>query len=217
MGKSQTHEQTFGLCVCGHRVDHLPWVDMEISPALAGLSTLERQRSNVRLAMKLALVALFFAGFGFALVPLYDVICKLTGLNGKTNAVAVVPNKNTQIDFSRTVNVEFLSQSMPGVGLSFKPEQFAIRVHPGEISRMNYVITNTTKKVFVGQAIPSITPAVAAQYFQKLQCFCFEQQSFQPGETRTMPVVFVVNPEMSRDLGTVTLSYAFFEAVKTKS
>jgi cytochrome c oxidase assembly protein subunit 11 len=190
---------------------------MEISPAVAGLSPLERQRSNMRMAVKLAFVALFFTGFGFAMVPLYDVICKLTGLNGKTNAVAVVPNKNTQIDFSRTVNVEFLSQSMPGVGLSFKPEAFAIRVHPGEISRMNYVITNTTSKVFVGQAIPSVTPAVAAQYFEKLQCFCFDQQTFQPGETRTMPVVFVVNPDMSRDLGTVTLSYAFFEAVKVKS
>jgi cytochrome c oxidase assembly protein subunit 11 len=217
MGKPQTREQTFGLRVCGDRADHFPWIDMEISPAVAGVSPLERHRSNLRLAMKLALVALFFTGFGFAMVPLYDVICKLTGLNGKTNSVAMLPNKNTQIDFSRTVNVEFLSQSMPGVGLSFKPEQFAIRVHPGEISRMNYVITNTTNKVFVGQAIPSVTPAVAAQYFEKLQCFCFEQQSFQPGETRSMPVVFVVNPEMSRDLGTVTLSYAFFEAVKVKS
>jgi cytochrome c oxidase assembly protein subunit 11 len=190
---------------------------MEISPAVAGLTPLERQRSNLRLAIKLGFVAVFFTAFGFAMVPLYDVICKITGLNGKTNAVAAVVNKNTQIDFSRTVNVEFLSQSMPGVGLSFKPEQFAVRVHPGEISRMNYTITNTTKKVFVGQAIPSVTPAVAAQYFEKLQCFCFEQQSFQPGETRTMPVVFVVNPNMSRDLGTVTLSYAFFEAVKAKT
>ena len=190
---------------------------MEISPAVVGLAPLERQRSNMRLAVKLGLVALFFTAFGFGMVPLYDVICKITGLNGKTNAVAAVVNKNTQIDFSRTVNVEFLSQSMPGVGLSFKSEQFAIRVHPGEISRMNYTITNTTNKVFVGQAIPSVTPAVAAQYFEKLQCFCFEQQTFQPGETRTMPVVFVVNPNMSRDLGAVTLSYAFFEAVKAKT
>jgi cytochrome c oxidase assembly protein subunit 11 len=190
---------------------------MEISPVVADLGLLDRPRRNLRLAFKLGLVSLFFTAFGFAMVPLYDVICKITGLNGKTNAVAVVANKNTQIDFSRTVNVEFLSQSMPGVGLSFKPEQFSIPVHPGEISRMNYTITNTTKKVFVGQAIPSVTPAVAAQYFEKLQCFCFNQQTFQPGETRTMPVVFVVNPDMSSDLRTVTLSYAFYEAVKPKS
>lgn len=190
---------------------------MEISPALAGVLPADRQRSNLRMAIKLGFVALFFTGFGFAMVPFYDVICKLTGLNGKTNTVAIVPDKNTQIDFSRTVSIEFLSQAMPGVGLNFKPEQFTIRVHPGEISRMNYTITNTTKKVFVGQAIPSVTPAVAAQYFEKLSCFCFDQQTFQPGETRTLPVVFVVNPSMSRDLGTVTLSYAFFEAVKAKS
>ncbi len=182
-----------------------------------GVSAAERQRSNVRMGLKLGLVALFFVGFGFAMVPLYDVICELTGLNGKTNAVAVAVDKNTQIDMTRSVKVEFLSHSMPGVGLTFKPEQFSIRVHPGEISHMNYTITNTTDKVFVGQAIPSITPAVAAQYFEKLQCFCFSQQSFAPGETRTMPVVFVVNPKLDRDFGTVTLSYTFFEAIKAKS
>lgn len=190
---------------------------MEISPVLTGLPAADRQRSNVRLGVKLGFVALFFVGFGFGMVPLYDVICEITGLNGKTNAVAILPDKNTQVDLSRSVKVEFLSHSMPGVGLSFKSEQFSIRVHPGEISHMNYTITNTTDQAFVGQAIPSVTPAVAAQYFEKLECFCFNQQTFQPGETRTMPVVFVVNPKMDRDLGTVTLSYTFFEAIKTKS
>ncbi len=189
---------------------------MEISPVLAGIPAIDRQRSNKRMAIKLAFVSLFFVGFGFAMVPLYDVICEITGLNGKTNTVAIVPDKNTQIDMSRSVNVEFLSHTMPGVGLTFKPAQFSIRVHPGEISRMDYTVTNTSGQVFVGQAIPSITPAVAAQYFEKLECFCFNQQTFQPNETRTMPVVFVVNPKMSRDFGTVTLSYAFFEAIKPK-
>jgi cytochrome c oxidase assembly protein subunit 11 len=113
--------------------------------------------------------------------------------------------------------VEFLSHSMPGVGLTFKPEQFSIRVHPGAISRMNYTVTNNSSQVFVGQAVPSITPAVAAAHFEKLECFCFSQQTFQPGETRVMPVVFVVNTKLDRDLGTVTLSYAFFEAIKAKS
>jgi len=175
-----------------------------------------RQHSNQRLALRLGLVALFFVGFGFAMVPMYDVFCELTGLNGKTNATPMVADQNTQIDLTRTVKVEFLSQTMPGVGLQFKPEQFDIRVHPGEITRINYTVKNTSKKVFVGQAVPSITPAQATRYFEKLECFCFTQQTFQPGETRTMPVVFVVNPKMDRDLGTVTLSYAFFEA-PTKS
>lgn len=174
-----------------------------------------RQLGNQRLALRLGLVALFFVGFGFAMVPMYDVFCELTGLNGKTNASPMAADQNTQVDLTRTVKVEFLSQTMPGVGLNFKPEQFSVRTHPGEIMRINYTVKNTSNQVFVGQAVPSITPAAAARYFEKLECFCFTQQTFQPGESRTMPVVFVVNPKMDSDLGTVTLSYAFFEAPKT--
>ncbi|OIN91994.1 MAG: cytochrome c oxidase assembly protein [Comamonadaceae bacterium CG1_02_60_18] len=190
---------------------------MEISPALTLDAASARARSNKRLAIKLGLVALFFVGFGFAMVPMYDVFCEITGLNGKTNQTAAVADQNTQIDYSRTVKVEFLSHTMPGNGLSFKPESFTLRVHPGEISRMNYTITNHSDKVFVGQAVPSVTPAVAAQHFEKLECFCFSQQTFAPHETRTMPVVYVVNPKLDADLGTVTLSYTFFEAPKAKS
>ncbi|MFZ4623573.1 MAG: cytochrome c oxidase assembly protein [Rhodoferax sp.] len=174
----------------------------------------QRQNSNHRLAVRLGLVALFFVGFGFAMVPLYDAFCRLTGLNGKTNSTPIVADQNTQVDLTRSVKVEFLSHTMPGVGLQFKPEQFSVRVHPGEITRTNYTVKNTSGRIFVGQAVPSVTPAAATQFFEKLECFCFSQQTFQPGETRTMPVVFVVNPNMDRDLGTVTLSYAFFEAVK---
>ncbi len=175
----------------------------------------ERQASNQRLALRLGLVALFFVGFGFAMVPLYDAFCRLTGLNGKTNTSPIAADQqNTQVDLTRTVKVEFLSQAMPGVGLDFKPEQFSIRIHPGEITHVNYTVKNTSGRVFVGQAVPSVTPAAATQYFEKLECFCFTQQTFQPGESRTMPVVFVVNPKLDADLGTVTLSYAFFEAPK---
>jgi len=174
----------------------------------------ERQHSNQRLAMRLGLVALFFVGFGFAMVPMYDAFCEWTGLNGKTNTAPVVADQNTQVDLTRSVKVEFLSHTMPGVGLQFKAEQFSMRVHPGEITHTNYTVKNTSGRVFVGQAVPSVTPAAATQYFEKLECFCFSQQTFQPGETRTMPVVFVVNPKMDRELGTVTLSYAFFEAPK---
>lgn len=162
------------------------------------------------------LVVVFFAGFGFALVPLYDVVCRWTGLNGRTNTVAAVQDKNTQVDLKRWVNVEFLSHTMPGVRVELAPTQFSMRVHPGDIIHTSYVVKNNSSVVFVGQAVPSITPAVAAPYFQKIECFCFTQQTFQPGEVRTMPVVFVVNPDMDQDLGTVTLSYTFFEAPKPK-
>jgi cytochrome c oxidase assembly protein subunit 11 len=179
------------------------------------LDSVELQRTNRRLAWKLLLVVLFMGGFGFALVPLYDVICRITGLNGRTNEVAAVRDMNTQVDYSRSVTVEFLSHTMPGVGLTFKPEQFSMRVHPGEMMHTNYVVTNETGKVFVGQAVPSVTPAVAAPFFQKIECFCFSQQTFQIGETRTMPVVFVVEPAIDQDVGTLTLSYTFFEAPKS--
>jgi len=178
------------------------------------LQVTEQKSANKKMAWQLMLVVVFFSGFGFALVPLYDVICQVTGLNGRTNTIALEKSKNTQVDTTRWVNVEFLSHTMPGVGLDLKAEQFTLRIHPGEIIHTNYTVKNKTNKVFVGQAVPSLTPAVAAPYFQKIECFCFSQQTFQPGEVRTMPVVFVVNPEMSRDLGTVTLSYTFFEAPK---
>ena len=181
---------------------------------MSTLAPTNLQRDNQRLAWKLVLVAVLMGGFGFGLVPLYDVICRLTGLNGRTNDVPAVRDMNTQVDVNRWVTVEFLSHTMPGVGLSFKPEQFSMRVHPGEMVHTNYLVTNETGKVFVGQAVPSITPAIAAPYFQKIECFCFSQQTLQAGETRTMPVVFVVQPEMDRELGTVTLSYTFFEAPK---
>ena len=189
---------------------------MEVPSPLSAISEAGRRQDNQSLAWKLVFVAVFFAGFGFALVPLYDVICRLTGFNGRTNSVAAVVDKNTQIDLTRWVNVEFLSHTMPGVDLELAPEQFSMRVHPGDVIHTNYVVKNLSGAVFVGQAVPSITPAVAAPYFQKIECFCFNQQTFQPGEVRTMPVVFVVNPDMGRELGTVTLSYTFFEAPKAR-
>jgi cytochrome c oxidase assembly protein subunit 11 len=187
---------------------------MEVPAAVTTIASTALEQNNRKLVWKLLLVVALSGCFGFALVPLYDVICRITGLNGRTNAVAIVPNKNTQIDTSRLVNVEFLTHTMPGVGLEFAPEQFTMKVHPGEVIHTNYVVRNNGNETFVGQAIPSVTPAVSAPYFEKIECFCFNQQTFKPGEVRTMPVVFVINPEMSRDLGTITLSYTFFEAPK---
>ena len=174
----------------------------------------QQMQANRKLAIRLAGFALFFAGFGFAMVPLYDVICRVTGLNGKTNSVAEAVAENTQIDTTRWVRVEFLSQVPPNVGLEFRPEQFSLQVHPGEVVRANYVIRNTSGHAFVGQAVPSVTPAVAAPYFQKIECFCFSQQKLAVAETRTMPVVFVVKPDMDTEVGVITLSYTFYEVPK---
>lgn len=175
-----------------------------------------RQAANRRLAIRLALVAVFFTGFGFALVPLYDAFCRITGLDGRTGVMAASALENSQVDYSRWVTVEFLSHAMPGAGLEFVPEQFKIRVHPGAVAHINYVAKNPTDRSFVGQAVPNVTPGIAAKHFKKIECFCFTQQTFQPGEVRQMPVTFVVSPELSRDLSTVTLSYTFYEAVKER-
>jgi len=172
------------------------------------------EQRNRRLMWRLVTLAVLCAGFGFALVPLYDVICRVTGLNGRTNAMAVAAPSNTEVDTTRWVKVEFLSHSMPGVAIQFAPQEFSIDVRPGALAQINYVATNTSDRVFIGRAIPSVTPAVAAPHFKKIECFCFNEQTFQPGETRVMPVVFTVDPDMARELGTVTLSYAFFEAPK---
>lgn len=187
---------------------------MEISPDLNGPEGAIRDKANRRLAVRLSLVAIFFVGFGFALVPLYNAFCKVTGFNGRTNEKAQAADKNTQVDATRWVTVQFLSHTMPGVNLDFAPEEFSVKVNPGALSHTNFTVTNKSDRVFVGQAIPSITPATAAIHFQKVECFCFNEQTFQPGEKRTMPVVFVVKPDLDKDMRTVTLSYTFFEAVK---
>lgn len=174
-------------------------------------------QANRRLAMQLALVAVFFTAFGFALVPIYDVFCRLTGLNGRTNTSALAPAPNTQVDGSRWVKVEFLSHAMPGVALDLKPAAFSLQVHPGSLVHTSYVVRNDAGRVFVGQAVPSITPATAAAHFRKVECFCFNQQTLQPGEVRTMPVVFVVDNALHEDIRTITLSYTFFEAPQART
>jgi len=152
--------------------------------------TPRRDQQNLRLAYRLAGVAVLFSALGFAMVPLYDVICKWTGINGKTNAQAVAAISNTQVDTSRLVTVQFLSHAMPGAGLAFKPEHFSMKVHPGEMVHTHYVVENVTGQPFVGQAIPSVTPANGASYLQKVECFCFNQQTFAAREVRTLPIVF---------------------------
>ncbi len=175
-----------------------------------------RRPSNVRIGLVLGGVAVLFAAFGFAMVPLYDVFCRVTGLNGRTNSVAAVIPRYS-VDEGRWVKVEFLSHTMPGVEVDLEPEQFSMKVHPGALIRTNYIAHNRGSRTFVGQAVPSITPATATRYFQKIQCFCFNQQTLGPGEQRTLPVLFVINPRMDADLRTVTLSYTFFEAPQPKT
>lgn len=175
----------------------------------------------------LAIVAAAFA-FGFALVPLYDALCLVTGLNGKTAGAAALPKlasggiaqvpsaSPSRIDLSRIVTVEFTGTVMPGLPWDMQPLTANLDLHPGELHQALFRIHNRSDKPLVGQAVPSVTPGTAARYFQKLDCFCFTQQTFAPGETRELSVTFIVRPEIDADIRTITLAYAFFNVAEPK-
>jgi cytochrome c oxidase assembly protein subunit 11 len=167
----------------------------------------DQRRSNLALFKRLAVVVVGMFAFGYALVPFYERICEATGLRNIAQADAV---KNTQVDATRSVRIEFDS-NLRNLPWTFKPLEPVVNVHPGEIRQVVYEVVNTTGRAITGQAIPSYGPQYAVKYFQKLECFCFARQTLQPGETRKMPVVFVVDPAVPADLPTITLSYTFFE------
>ena len=164
-----------------------------------------------RTAGRLALVAVLMFGFGFALVPLYDVVCDLTGLNGRAaNLLKETDVSAAEVDRSREVTVEFLAITND-VPWDLNPETRKLRVHPGEIATVGYLVRNRSKHAVVAQAVPSVAPGLAARYLNKLDCFCFTEQRLEPGEERVMPVVFSVDPAIGEDLSTLTLSCTFFQ------
>jgi cytochrome c oxidase assembly protein subunit 11 len=166
-----------------------------------------REKQNRVLSRKLALVAVGMFGFGFALVPFYNQICAAFGVNQIEARDEVV---NTQVDLSRTVTIE-LDANAHNMPWRFKPLVGHIAVHPGEVVTVEYEISNVRGAPVTGQAVPSYGPQRAAEYFRKIECFCFTQQTLAAGETRRLPVVFVVDPKLPKDMNTIALSYTFFE------
>ncbi len=164
--------------------------------------------ANRRLLTKLVVIALAMFGFGFALAPMYETICEVTGVRNLLTR-DVLP-ANTQVDLTRTVTIEFDSNTH-NLAWSFQPVRRSMEIHPGELTTVSYEVHNTQDRPVTGQAVPSYGPQLAAQYFKKIECFCFRQQTLAPGETRELPVVFVVDPGLPRDVATITLSYTFFE------
>ena len=167
------------------------------------------QASNKKVIAKLLITVVAMFGFGFALVPLYDVFCDLTGLNGKTG-VQVSSFDSVEADTSREIKVEFLTSLNEYMPWEFEATQDSVRVHPGQPTKIDFLVRNKTEKDMIGQAIPSVTPGVAAKYFQKTECFCFTEQKLKAGEEKVMPVVFIVDPSISEDVHEITLSYTFF-------
>ncbi len=166
----------------------------------------EQAQANRTLLMKLGVIVVGMFGFGYALVPFYDRICEAAGLRNIAQADVAI---NTQIDPLRNVRIEFDS-NVHDLAWTFRPVEPVISVHPGEVRQVEFEVVNRTGHALTGQAIPSFGPAYAAQYFKKMECFCFSQQTLAAGETRRMPVVFVVDPHAPADLATITLSYTFF-------
>ncbi|MEO8543237.1 MAG: cytochrome c oxidase assembly protein [Burkholderiaceae bacterium] len=170
---------------------------------------------NLTMARKLVVVAIGMLAFGYGLVPLYNAICEVTGINvlalGDRNIPGATSDvrANTQVDTSRTVTVEFDANTRGP--WAFKPERRSVQVHPGELTTVLYEFQNTQSRRMAAQAIPSYAPRQAGPNFHKLECFCFNQYTLDPGEKKTWPVAFIIDPKLSRDVKTITLSYTFFE------
>jgi cytochrome c oxidase assembly protein subunit 11 len=171
--------------------------------------------ANVKMVGKLAVVACGMFAFGYALIPIYKHLCEVTGINILAFGERQVPGGstatpgNTQVDLSRTITVEFDANSRGP--WQFKPAQASVQVHPGQLTTVMYEFQNTQNRRMAAQAIPSYAPRQAANHFNKLECFCFNQYTLEPGEKKQWPVAFIIDPRLSRDVTTITLSYTFFE------
>lgn len=176
------------------------------------MSDIQKKTSNT--VVKLALSAVLMLGFGYALVPLYDVFCDLTGLRYTADSAEFVPQEIV-VDESRLITVEFditRNQDMPW---EIRPEVSHIKVHPGQVYTTSYIAKNMTNKMMVGQAIPSVTPYAANRHLIKTECFCFNSQPIEAGQEVHMPLSFMLNPKLSKDVKVVTLSYTFFDITDT--
>lgn len=161
-----------------------------------------------------AVVAMF--GFGFAMVPLYDVFCDITGLNGKTSGRYEVSRAEQHVvDATRQVRVQFVTQTNENMPWEFRPVDYQVSVNPGAMIAVDFYARNPTNKVMVAQAVPSLSPSEGTDFFHKTECFCFNRQLLQPGEEVLMPLRFVVDEALPTHLGTLTLSYTLFDQTET--
>ena len=163
---------------------------------------------NRRMLTRLSIVAVAMFGFGFALVPFYDHICRALGVNSLVERSDAPVN--TQVNTARTVTIE-LDANAHGMPWRFQPTVRHLEVHPGELVHVEYEVANVRDVPMTGQAVVSYGPAHAGRFVRKLDCFCFTQQTLAAGETRRMPVTFVLDADLPADINTFTLSYTFFE------
>jgi cytochrome c oxidase assembly protein subunit 11 len=170
---------------------------------------------NRQMLVKLAVISVAMFGFGYALIPMYRVLCEVTGINVVTSKnnygtrAVHATSKNTQVDESRLITVEFDSNTQGP--FRFRSVKNSMQVHPGEMIQVVYEVVNTQNRNVSAQAIPSHAPMQATEHFTKLECFCFDEQTLKPNESREMPVVFIIDPALPKGIKNITLSYTFFE------
>jgi cytochrome c oxidase assembly protein subunit 11 len=165
---------------------------------------------NTKVIKKLVFIVIAMFGFGFAMVPLYDVFCDITGLNGKTNDTSV-QYTDEGIDTSRTITVQFITRTAKGIPWKFEPMINEVTVHPGERKFVKFYAKNQSNRDIVGQAVPSVSPGIGAGYFQKIECFCFTQQPLKANEDIEMGLQFYVDRELPSEITTLTLSYTLYD------
>ena len=173
-----------------------------------------RRGANRRLAWKLLGITGLMFGFGYSLVPLYNVFCTITGLNGKTGRLSEAQAAAIRPDLTREVTVEFVTSVDAQMPWDFKPLTSKVVVHPGVETQVEFEVRNWDTSRIDGNAVPSVAPNTVAKYFNKTECFCFTQQTLAPGETRRMPVRFVVDPRLPPEVKVLTLGYTFFQSLK---
>jgi len=168
------------------------------------------QQSHGKTVGKLVLVVIGMFGFGFALVPLYDVFCDITGINGKTSDQAAV-YEAVEIDTSRSITVEFITRTNTGMPWEFTAQTKRVEVHPGEMAEVAFYVRNPVSRDIIAQAIPSVSPGTAALYVNKTECFCFRHQPLKSGEEALMPMTFYVDPQLPEDITFFTLQYTLYD------
>jgi cytochrome c oxidase assembly protein subunit 11 len=169
------------------------------------------QNNNSTTALKLSLIVVGMFGFGFALVPLYDLLCDVTGLGGRTGGAYAYDPAVATIDESRLIKVNFITNTNDGMPWLFWSDKGGVRVHPGELKDAKFYIKNNTDRPMIGQAVASVVPISAADYFHKTECFCFSSQKLEPGEQMELPLRFVVDLKLPKNVQTISLSYALFD------
>lgn len=160
---------------------------------------------------KIVAIPIVMLGFAFAMVPLYNTFCDLTGFNGRSNSLRTADaNVNYEVDANRQIKVSFVTQVAAGMPITFKAQSAITKIYPGQMKTMIFEAENRSNKRIIGQAIPSVIPSQAAIHFKKLECFCFQKQEFSPGEKVKMPVRFTIDPEVDSEILDVSLSYTFY-------